>query len=197
VDDEEEEEDYPPEPPAMDKKPPFQQARASDASSVGEKRLREWMPLYEISEYQDEELHDMCTVVVDLPSGSGQKGYFKAAVCSDTNKQLEVSVRWGKLMLDPEKMHKRQKTESNSNLVDRKIMGFKKYHSTLRKSPTDEVWSTTRIELPFPAENRIEENNPLGDKEGARLLYVTLRSSDKGSYEAHAEKEFDIVDEDE
>lgn len=155
----------------------------------------QWKPQVAMSMWVNDQLHNMVTVAIGLTAGVDIEKDVKVYV-SDNKNELIVSEKMIKMVSDVDSMHKhwRNKDPNAYPPSCSKIMGFHSYFSGLRKRENDDLFTTAIIKLPFPVQKTVVSLHQLGDKSGARLLYVDLRAVDYNDYRAVAKSSLVMID---
>ena len=172
----------------MDNKQQVKKAKSgSTANVLNVPSKLQWKPQYAMSEWVNEQLHDMVTVVISLTGGVDIDKECKVFV-SDNNNDLVVSEKMISMLADVNLMHKpwtnKKKGDAGFHSNDPKITGFHRYFSTIRKKEDDDIYTTAIIPLPFPVQKTIVSLHKLGNKGGARVLYVDLRAMNYDEYKS-------------
>ena len=99
---------------------------------------------------------------------------------------------WPSIVSDVDKLHAHWK-QNKTSLSDTIMEGFNTFFKRFRKKNADPIFSIGEIDLPFPASKEIKIKR-VGDRTGARLIYVFLTALESSDYEDHDEDDdFDII----
>lgn len=141
-----------------------------------------WMPIHTLFEWCDSMLRERMTVVVLMPTGVNSK-YTVAVVGGGT--KLEIGVEWPEMLVDAENLHEPFKKamemkKKGGGAVDGTIQDyitrmqeFKKHIMGLERR-MDRFECKATIELPKTVHAHEIEANPIGRKDGTRILYINL-----------------------
>jgi hypothetical protein len=141
-----------------------------------------WCPIHLFYNWCDLQLRERISVVVVMPSGVNDR---HSIAVKKGGSQLEIQVDWPKMFTDYEALHepleimleknrrsKEGETEKHDHNV--RIQEFKKHMKNLESMMENRMESKVLITLPKPVHAHQIESNPIGRRDGTRILYIHL-----------------------
>ena len=109
-------------------------------------------PIYVIKEWEKKEEDRRVSLVILMPSGICERsGDYEAQVAGS----VEASVVWPRCMRDMLYLHQMLVDHEPSFAEDVRIAGFRSFLRCFRSTSTEEIVSSCRIKLLFPAKSEI------------------------------------------
>lgn len=172
--------------PTISKKAKLGTSSTFDGGDMNEMiylKRQPWMPTHTMAVWENDRLCKMVTVAIALDAGVDAENDVNVMV-SDDGKELQIKQKMVERLADVNKLHEyfRLKDRDQYPTYHPKIIAFHKYMKSMRKDQRDSVFQSASIKLPFQVQTYIHEEVKMGDKEGARLVYVDLRAVVTESY---------------
>ena len=142
------------------------------------KKNIEFMPIYSLSEWCEDDVQQKLSVCVLLPSGCTDKNQSVVSV-GENLQELIVEVSCPHFFLNVFDIHSKSESLQSNHP---KLIGFHKFFQKFRIKNTDPVIAKAIISLPFEVQKNLNSVKRFGDKAGCRLIYVELLATKTSDY---------------
>ena len=149
-------------------------------SDVGEE-MKQWVPPYVVTDWEDDKKQKNVVVVVVLPTGVAHQNTTNCDIAVGPSKlALHVTIIWPLNMMDvnvlldqfPDKWHVDDRNT-------RRRLALERAFNNLREKETDYVKSQVQIKLPFEVQSKFEFEFVYSRENGFRALMVYLTEPDR------------------